>query len=89
MEHALDEICFTGKRRGNTLCTVFPPLLSSSMKKFLEIFSLAGGIGLFVDATDQEAKAFYEQLGLVPLTSNELELFLPVATIHEALTKEG
>jgi hypothetical protein len=60
-------------------------LLVAAMKKFLEIFSMAGGIGLFIDAKDHEAKAFYEHFGFVPLPSNELQLFLPVVTIQEAL----
>ena len=46
-----------------------------------------GGIGLFVDAKDQSAKMFYEHFGFVPLPSNELELFLPVATIQEAFAR--
>ena len=61
-------------------------LLAAAMGKFIEIFNTAGGIGLFVDAKDQDAKRYYEQFGFVPLPSNELELFLPVKTIHEALT---
>ena len=60
-------------------------LLAAAMGKFMEIFNTAGGIGLFVDAKDQEAKRYYEQFGFVPLPSNELELFLPVKTIQEAL----
>jgi hypothetical protein len=52
----------------------------------MEIFNTAGGIGLFVDAKDQAAKRYYEQFGFVPLPSSELELFLPVKTIQEALT---
>ena len=63
-------------------------LLVAAMKKFVEIFNMAGGIGLFVDAKDQEAKRFYEHFGFVPLPSNELELFLPVATIQEALLRK-
>ena len=55
------------------------------MEKFLEIFNTAGGIGLFVDAKDQEAKRYYERFGFVALPSNELELFLPVRTIQAAL----
>jgi len=55
------------------------------MTKFLEIFNTAGGIGLFVDAKDQQAKRYYEQFGFVPLPANDLELFLPVETIQEAL----
>jgi ribosomal protein S18 acetylase RimI-like enzyme len=61
-------------------------LLAAAMGKFIEIFNTAGGIGLFVDAKDQEAKRYYEQFGFVSLPSNELELFLPVKTIQEALT---
>lgn len=61
-------------------------LLVAAMEKFIEIFNTAGGIGLFVDAKDQKAKSFYEHFGFVSLPSNELELFLPVATIQEALT---
>ncbi len=61
-------------------------LLVAAMGKFIEIFNTAGGIGLFVDAKDQDAKRYYEQFGFVPMPSNELELFLPAKTIHEALT---
>jgi len=60
-------------------------LLVAAMEKFLEIFNTAGGIGLFVDAKDQEAKRYYERFGFVALPSNELELFLPVRTIQAAL----
>ena len=64
-------------------------LLVAAMGKFLEIFETAGGIGLFVDAKDAEAKRYYEQFGFVPLPSNELELFLPVKTIQAALSDTG
>lgn len=60
-------------------------LLVAAMGKFLEIFNTAGGIGLFVDAKDHAAKRYYEQFGFVSLPSDELELFLPVKTIQEAL----
>ena len=60
-------------------------LLAAAMGKFIEIFNTAGGIGLFVDAKDHEAKRYYEQFGFVSLPSNELEMFLPVKTIQEAL----
>ena len=60
-------------------------LLVAAMGKFIEIYHTAGGIGLFVDAKDQDAKRYYEQFGFVSLPSNELELFLSVKTIQEAL----
>jgi GNAT superfamily N-acetyltransferase len=61
--------------------------LVAAMGKFIEIFNTAGGIGLFVDAKDQDAKRYYEQFGFVSLPSNELELFLPVRTIQEAVAQ--
>ena len=60
-----------------------------AMRKFIEIFNTAGGIGLFVDAKDQEARRYYEQFGFVSLPFNELELFLPVKTIQEALAQSS
>ena len=63
-------------------------LLVAAMGKVIEIFNRAGGIGLFVDAKDQQAKRYYEQFGFISLPSNELELFLPVRTIQEALAPQ-
>jgi GNAT superfamily N-acetyltransferase len=62
-------------------------LLVAALGKFMEIFKTAGGIGLFVDAKDCDARRYYEQFGFVSLPSNELELFLPVKTIQEALSQ--
>jgi len=61
-------------------------LLVAAMEKFIEIFNTAGGIGLFVDAKDPQAKRYYEQFGFIALPSNQLHLFLPVKTIQQALT---
>jgi GNAT superfamily N-acetyltransferase len=61
-------------------------LLVGAMGKFMEIFNSAGGIGLFVDAKDLDAKRYYEQFGFVSLPTNELELFLPLRSIQEALS---
>jgi len=59
------------------------------MGKFMEIFNTAGGIGLFVDAKDEDAKRYYERFGFVSLPTNELELFLPAKTIQEALARHS
>ena len=64
-------------------------LLIGAMGKFLEVFNTAGGIGLFVDAKDHDARRYYEQFGFTPLPSNDLELFLPVKTIQEALAEHS
>jgi ribosomal protein S18 acetylase RimI-like enzyme len=60
-------------------------LLVAAMQKVIDVFQTAGGIGLFVDAKDQAAKHYYERFGFVPLSSNDLQLFLPLKTISEAL----
>jgi GNAT superfamily N-acetyltransferase len=60
-------------------------LLIAAMERVLEIFKTAGGIGLFVDAKDQEGGQYYEQFGFVPLPANELQLFLPLKTIEQTI----
>lgn len=77
-----------GVARANQRQGIGKALLIAAMGKFLEIFNTAGGIGLFVDAKDKEAKNYYEQFGFVSLPSNELELFLPVKTIQEVLLSQ-
>jgi GNAT superfamily N-acetyltransferase len=62
-------------------------LLVAAMKKFVDVFDSAGGIGLFVDAKDDAARTYYERFGFVPLPDNPLQLFLPVQTIREALER--
>ena len=60
-------------------------LLVGAMEKVMEIFVVAGGIGLFVDAKDLAAKRYYEQFGFIALPTNPLQLFFPVKAIQEAL----
>ena len=61
-------------------------LLVAAMKKFVEVFDSAGGIGLFVDAKHNEAKTYYERFGFIPMPDNPLLLFLPLQTIREVLS---
>lgn len=62
-------------------------LLAAAMEKCLEIFKIAGGIGLFVDAKDENARKYYEKFGFICLPSNDLQLFLPAQTIQDALNR--
>jgi GNAT superfamily N-acetyltransferase len=57
-------------------------LLMDALKKSLEVFDLAGGVGVFVDAKDAHARQFYERFGFIPLASDNLKLFLPIADIR-------
>jgi GNAT superfamily N-acetyltransferase len=62
-------------------------LLLGAMGKFMEIYRTAGGIGLFVDAKDANARQYYETFGFVPIPPDDLELFLPVKTIEDAFAE--
>jgi ribosomal protein S18 acetylase RimI-like enzyme len=64
-------------------------LVMGAMQKFMEIFRTAGGIGLFVDAKDANAKQFYEKFGFIPIPPNDFELFLPVKTIESAVSESA
>ena len=62
-------------------------LLIDALQKSL---GLAGTLGIHaveVDAIDQQAKAFYEKYGFVPLLDNAFHLFLPIATIQSAIQR--
>ena len=60
-------------------------LLVAAMRKVVEVYESAGGIGLFVDAKDEAARAYYERFGFVPLPESALQLFLPLQTLRKAL----
>jgi GNAT superfamily N-acetyltransferase len=62
-------------------------LVIAAMHKYLEVFETAGGIGLFVDAKDAAAQAYYEKFGFVPHPHNALQLFLPLQTIRAEFGK--
>ncbi|MGM3306093.1 GNAT family N-acetyltransferase [Anabaena sp. WFMT] len=58
-------------------------LMIEAMKRALVIAENAGVIGLFVDAKDEKAKAYYQRYGFVSLLDNTLEMFLPLETIKQ------
>ncbi len=58
-------------------------LLVAAMGKFIEIFNTARGIGLFVNAKDQDAKRYYEQFGFVSLPSDDPEALVGLGRIVE------
>jgi GNAT superfamily N-acetyltransferase len=56
-------------------------LLIEVIRRVAATASQIGIVGLFVDAKDDRAAAFYRKYGFVPLPSNPLRLFLPLPTI--------
>lgn len=60
-------------------------LLIDAMKKTINVSKAMGIAGLFVDAKDQKAKNYYEQFGFIALPDQLENLFLPLATLKEAI----
>ena len=60
-------------------------LFIAALEKAMDVFELAGGIGVFIDAKDAHARQFYERFGAVQLASDDLKLFLPAAQIRALL----
>jgi hypothetical protein len=60
----------------------------NAIEHILKVSEHLGIIGFFVDAKNQEAIYFYEQFGFIPLSGNQLELFLPLATLRKAYSAD-
>ena len=58
-------------------------LLAATLRMVEKAETIAGGVGLFVDAKDAAAAAFYAQFGFVALADAPLTLFLPIQTIRQ------
>jgi GNAT superfamily N-acetyltransferase len=57
-------------------------LLRDALTRWLELSEKLGIHAVVVDALDAEAKAFYTRFGFLPLTDDEMRLFLPLRTIR-------
>jgi GNAT superfamily N-acetyltransferase len=56
-------------------------LLVEALHRIARVADLVGGIGVFVDANDEAADAFYARFGFEPTPSGPLTLFMPTETI--------
>ena len=56
-------------------------LLVDALTRAQRVYSEAGGIGLFVDAIDEQAAAFYKRYGFEAAPDQPLLLFLPVQSL--------
>jgi ribosomal protein S18 acetylase RimI-like enzyme len=54
-------------------------LLVDALTRAQRIYSEAGGIGLFVDALDEQAAGYYRRFGFQSAPDNPLLLFLPAS----------
>lgn len=56
-------------------------LLAEAFLRVATASNQLGIAGLFVDAKDEQAAAYYRKFGFLPLVSNPQRLFLPLASI--------
>ena len=59
-------------------------LLHDALTRSLDLGEKLGIHAVVVDALDAKAGTFYERFGFVPLTDNEMRLFLPLSTLRSA-----
>ena len=69
------DLAYQGKGLGELL-------LVDALTRARRIYHEAGGIGLFVDAIDDQAAAFYRRYGFAPAPDQALLLFLPVQGVR-------
>lgn len=67
-----------GKKHGQTL-------LMDAIKKTLNASNYIGIAGLFVDAKDETAKAYYNQYGFLSMPDQLDNLFLPLASLAKLI----
>lgn len=64
-------------------------LLVAAIRRVAATATQIGIAGLFVDAKDDQAAAFYRKFGFVPLPSNPHRLFLPLSTLLSVASASG
>jgi len=57
-------------------------LLVDALTRAQRIYAEAGGIGLFVDALDEQAAGYYRRFGFTASPDNQLLLFLPARVVE-------
>ncbi len=60
-------------------------MMIHAIRRALQVADSAGIIGLFVDAKDEAASRYYRRFGFIPLPDDPHRLFLPLATLRQAL----
>ena len=63
-------------------------MMIHAMRRALQVADSAGIIGFFVDAKDEAASRYYRRFGFIPLPDDPHKLFLPLATLRQALGKQ-
>lgn len=56
-------------------------MVGDILAKYVDAYQVAGGAGIVVQAKNNNAAKFYQQVGFIPAESDALKLFLPSKTI--------
>ncbi len=64
-------------------------LLMDALQRALRLADQLGIHSVEVDALDEQAQAFYQKYGFVPLRDNEFHLHLPIRTIEQVFGEQG
>jgi len=64
-------------------------LMIEAMQKALLVAEQIGMIGFFVDAKDHAARTYYAQFGFISFQQEPLAMFLPLATLRQALVTQA
>jgi GNAT superfamily N-acetyltransferase len=64
-------------------------LMLHAMQKTLEVAELIGIYALTLTAIDKQTADRYQRWGFIPFIEGELDLFIPLGTIRQALTEAG
>ncbi|MEZ4552287.1 MAG: GNAT family N-acetyltransferase [Dehalococcoidia bacterium] len=62
-------------------------MLFAAAERALAVANEVGGMALVIDAKDEAAAEWYARFGAVPLRDDPLKLFLPLATVQEAIER--
>ena len=77
----LARLAVAGERQRQGLGT---HMMMNAIERIITVSENLGIIGFLVDAKNNDAKAYYEQFGFIPLPDNPSKLFLPLATLRQA-----
>ena len=78
----LARLAVSKKEQGRGLGKV---LLAEAVTRTLQVAGEIGVAGLFVEAKDEAASAFYQKFGFVPFPSNSLKLFQTLKAIKQSM----
>jgi GNAT superfamily N-acetyltransferase len=62
-------------------------MLVDAMRNVVQAHAIVGAVALLVDAKDENVKRFYLKYGFLELSDRPLNLFLPIASVKEAITR--